>query len=102
MAWRVAGWVLRSGKIGAAGVLLTALAASHWWAYQQGKQTERDKATEAVSDYRERVIDAERRLRDAQRARQDAQREALKGIRDAEDPTGCADQRPPDSIRDRL
>ena len=100
MAWRL----FASGKFGALliGAGAMTLVGSHWWAYQQGKQSERDRATEAVAEYQERVIDAERRLRDAQRARQDAQREALKGIRDAEDPTGCADQRPPDSIRDRL
>ena len=100
MPWRL----VASGKFGALaiGAGAAVLVGTHWWAYSAGVDRERERAQAEVLDYQTRALEASARLRALERERQTEQREALREIRDADDPTGCADERPPDAILERV
>lgn len=80
--------------------VLIGLAGSHAWAYHKGKERERDKATAAALDFREREQVLIAALDEAKQKREVIYRDKIKIIEAATDE--CLDRPLPDSILNLL
>ena len=67
--------------------VLIGLAGSHAWAYHKGKEQERDKATAAALDFREREQVLIAKISEAEKKREIIYRDKVKIIR--EEPSEC-------------
>jgi hypothetical protein len=88
------------------GVSLSLAAAAGWACYQWGVSVgvsdEREIQARAVQAWQQRTHDALVALETERTARRDVLRETVEVIRYVDDPTGCADERVPDDIIERL
>jgi len=84
-------------------LLLIAIIAFTWiHGYQNGKRIAEEKAAKAIVKYQSEMRDLSKKLRIAEDKRNEALRKEKEVIRNAEDPTGCADTNIPDGILERL
>ena len=88
------------------GLSLALAAAAGWACYQWGVSVgvsdERALHARAVQVWQQRAHRALTELEEAQSQRREVLRETVEVIRHVEDPTGCADERVPDDIVERL
>lgn len=82
--------------------LFVASFAIYQWGYSKGKSKEADRQSQAVLAYQRQVTKAFDKLLVEQEERQRLLSQRQEELRDAFDPTGCADERIPDSILDSL
>lgn len=76
--------------------MLIGLAGSHALAYHKGKERERDKATAAALDFREREQKLIAQIDEAKQKREVIYRDKIKVVNDAADE--CLERTPPSSI----
>jgi hypothetical protein len=88
------------------GVVATALIASHWWTYNQGKQGEklRQEAKRLTLEQEARKVQETLadELEQARKARKPVYRDRVRYVERAPDPTGCRDAPVPDGVLQRL
>jgi hypothetical protein len=88
------------------GVVATALIASHWWTYNQGKQGERVRQQAAQLAAEQRAQKVQEVLADeleqARKERRVVYRDRVRDADRAPDPTNCDNERPPDVVLDAL
>lgn len=88
------------------GVSLILAASAGWacyqWGVSVGASNERKVYARAVEAWQRRTHKALVELEAEREERRDALQETIEVIRYVDDPTGCADERVPDAIADRL
>ena len=78
--------------------LVVGLATSHWFAYSAGKDKILANQAELMKERDGRIVDLQIELEEEKAKRKVIYRDKIKIIREAADPTGCADATPPADI----
>ena len=76
--------------------------ACYQWGVSEGVSAERELQARAVEAWQARARDALLALETERQTRREVLRETVEVIRYVDDPTGCADERVPDDIVERL
>lgn len=82
--------------------LFVASFAVYQWGYSKGKSKEAERQSQAVLAYQRQITKAFDELLAEQNKREELLSQRQEEIRNAFDPTGCADERIPDSILNGL
>jgi len=84
------------GALAIGGVIYT------YWIYDMGRNAEKARNAMIIEEYRDNQKRLVERLEEANAKERIVVRERIKTVRTAVDPSGCADQRIPDSILNGL
>ena len=88
--------LLSGARVYIALAIVAALLGSHWYMYEKGKARERDKATAAALEFREKEQKLIAELDKAKQKREVIYRDKIKIIKEAND--ACLDVNIPDNI----